>query len=128
MTIGWNPDQRTRVTDALRKFPYDSDRCAAAARLILPVAREVDEAAGGLMLTGHDGAPFILSKSPKPRSFSHHVLVEADGHRVDALTGEDGHDAGSYLEEFWQYPEFLRVEDVDVHTIDVGIQRDDQGL
>jgi hypothetical protein len=125
MTIGWNPDQRTRVIDALRKFPYDTDRCAAAARLILPVAREVDEGAGGLMITGLDGAPFILSESPKRRSFSHHVLVEADRHRVDAFTGEDGHDAGSYLQKFWQYPESLCVEDIDVYRIDVGIQHDE---
>ncbi len=126
MAIRWSEAQRAYVADVLKRFDYKSDRCAAAARGVLPVARQVDDKAVGLRLAASEGAPFILSKPPKSRQFYHHVLVEADAHRVDAFTGEDGFDADRYLERYWQHHEHLFVSEVDVETIDVGIQRGDE--
>jgi len=37
-------------------------------------------------------------------------------HPIDALTGAEGTPAGSYLNEHWEYPECLRVTQVDVFT------------
>lgn len=128
MTIRWNDDQRGRVSEALRRFPYDRDRCAAAARLVLPVGMEVDDRARGLQITGRWGAPFIFSKTPKRRQFYYHVLVEADAHRVDAFTGEDGCEADGYLAKHWDDAEYLKVEAIDVYKVDAGIQNEDEGL
>lgn len=39
-----------------------------------------------------------------------HFTVEVTAHCVDALTGVDGTETERYLEEHWQYPEFLALE------------------
>ena len=66
MTIRWNEDQRSRVSEALRRFPYTSDCCAAAARLVLPVGLEVDDGARGLQITGHWDNSANNSRNPDP--------------------------------------------------------------
>jgi hypothetical protein len=124
MAISWNDDQRALVERALHKYSWKGDRCAAAARAVLPVAKEIDRTAYGLLITGRDEAPFILTKEPKRRKFDYHVLVEAEEHRVDAITGADGWNAAEYLNRYWQYPKELNVEPVDVYTVDVGIEGD----
>ncbi len=43
---------------------------------------------------------------------------------MDALTGAGGHPAAAYVTEFWEHPETLRLSEVDVSTIDPGIQVD----
>lgn len=58
-----------------------------------------------------------------PYWFSH-TLVETRNHDVDALTGPEGHAAEAYLERYWHFHEQLDVREVDVETIDPGIEDD----
>jgi len=125
MAIGWDKRQREIVSDAFRRFPWTENRCAAAARAIFPVAVEVDARSRGLLLNAPHGARFIISKPPKKRYFDHHVLIEAQQHRVDAFTGEDGHDAASYVDTFWDFGHTLAVTEVDVQGVDPGIEQDE---
>lgn len=98
--------------------------CAAAARRVLPVARQVHPDAYGVQLLPTDAAPFLLTVTGH-RKFYHHVVVDVIDHRVDALTGTPGHPTHTYLNFYFQYPEAIREFAVDVDDVDPGIQSDE---
>lgn len=124
MAIPWNAAQRRKVSSALAKYPADSSKCAAAARQLLPVAKEVHPGAYGIQLLPAEPAPYLLTTGGH-RKWYHHVLVEVIEHRVDALTGPSGDPARQYLALRFQYPDDIRELEVDVESIDPGIQSDD---
>lgn len=124
MPIRWNTRQLREVQAALNKFHAGSSKCAAAARTILPLARELDANAQGIHLRPKDAAPYLLTRSGS-RKFFHHVVVDVTKHRVDALTGPPGHPSNSYLSAYFQHPDGIAEFPVDVNTIDPGIQSDD---
>lgn len=123
MAIRWNRMQFREVTAALQQFPAHSDKCAAAARRILPIARQLRDDARGIQLSPIDGAPYLLPIKGS-RKFYHHIVVEVVSHRVDALTGASGHPSSSYLATFFQYPDGIAETSIDVDSIDPGIQSD----
>ncbi len=100
--IRWKPDQEKRIAKILRRHPRTSDRCARAAKAILPVALEVDGAAHARVIEPV-GAVYVQPKDLDVR-WTHHVTVAVDAYHVDALTDPPGHDQATYLEHFFDEP------------------------
>lgn len=101
--IDWSRAQKSRVVRILTRHPPESNRCAKAARALLPIAQEVDGAAQALVIEAQD-AIYVQPKNVTSR-WLHHVTVSAAKHYVDALTGPDGHEQATYLEHFFNHPE-----------------------
>jgi len=95
---------------------------AALAREIHRIARPRDPDTRGLLISPRGAARFVVPKhTPRPL-WGSHTLTATVGHHVDALTGTGGTSANDYLEEHWEYPEHLNVQEVDVFEVDPGIQ------
>ena len=56
-----------------------------------------------------------------------HTLVETVGHDADALTGADGCPSEQYLEQHFQFHEFIQIREVDVFTVDTWIEEEEGG-
>lgn len=122
MGLPWLEQQRSEIEAAMRRFPAESGMCAPLARVVLTVARPGDPEAIGLQVQPRSAAPYILPKHAKVRCWYSHTLVRTQAHHVDALTGADGCEHQRYLEVHWQYPGELQFRDVDVFSVDAGIQ------
>lgn len=124
MAIDWRGNERDRVDDGIRRHPVASGRCAALARVVFAVGRERDETTRGRQIRPQkrSAARFVVPKVHQPPRWYSHTLVETHGHAIDAITGTDGCSAEIYLATHWEYCEQLEVHDVDVDTIDPGIQ------
>lgn len=109
--IRWKPDQQKRVAAALRRHPITSDRCAKAAKAILPTALEVDGTAHARVIEP-EGAVYVQLKGLDVR-WSHHVTVAVDAHYVDGLPGPSGHEQDTYLERFFHEPESHSIRPVE---------------
>lgn len=117
MAIPWSNVQRRRVSRELARLPPQSGRCQDAARGILPVAREVDPSACGILIKPAGRARYVLPKVALAGSpWRFHVTVQATQHYVDALTGADGTPIDSYFDEHWKYsePEAYEIAPVDL--------------
>lgn len=124
MAIDWTADERPRVETAVAAHPVKSGRCAALARVVFAVGCERDAETVGRHVRPRGAARFVVPKHPDARLWWSHTFVETHGHAVDALTGAGGHPADAYRAEFWEFPETLSWSEVDVSTIDPGIQVD----
>lgn len=115
--IVWQQHQRERIVDILDRHPPESNACVDAARQVLPIAREIDEEALTLVIKARGGRSglFICPVHPAGRRWRYHVTVHASMHRVDALTGADGHPAASYLDTYFQFPDELQVLPIEEH-------------
>jgi len=119
MTIQWSDLQRRQVKGVLDLYPLDSGECAQAARAIVPIARGLDQGARGRLIRPDPvvapRARFIVPRtlSPAPMWWNH-VTVEVTAHNVDGLPGVGGHEVATYLETWFEHPEALRIEDVDL--------------
>ncbi|MEK7270838.1 MAG: hypothetical protein AAB215_07875 [Planctomycetota bacterium] len=84
---------------------------------MLPIAREVDGAARARRCEPRHGR-FV---SPK-RLWLEHVTVLVRSHCVDALTGPDGEEEKSYLNNpaHWEYPDNLLWSDVPDDQLEVA--------
>lgn len=124
MAVPWNEDERARVEEGIRQHPVPSGRCAALARVVFMVGQERDAATRGRQVRPPrmSAARFVVPKVPHPPQWVSHTFVETHAHAVDALTGASGCPAAAYLETHWEYPDHLEVHDVDVETVDPGIQ------
>jgi hypothetical protein len=101
--IRWKLDQKKRVAAVLRRHPRTSDRCAKAAKGILPVARELDSTAHARIIEPED-AVYVQPKNLDVR-WVHHVTVAVAEDYVDALTDTPGHDQTTYLQHFFDEPQ-----------------------
>ena len=110
------------MDEAIKKHPIHSGRCAALARVVVAVGRDRDENARGRQIKPHSAARFVVPKGPLQPKWHSHTFGEAHQHAVDALTGTEGCSSEDYLRQHWEYPEYLEVRDVDVESIDPGIQ------
>ena len=106
MTVAWSDEQRNQVQDALTHHPLDSGQCAALARALLPVAVELDPGAHNVLLTPTSGRYLVLRD--RPRRWYYHATTAVANHRVDALTGADGHSATTYLPHYFLYDDTIR--------------------
>jgi hypothetical protein len=101
MAVMWTTAQREHVEDRLAARPLGASHwCVALAREILPIARERDIAARGLVIRPAFGLvryPTMRSRNRAAPPWFHHVTVAVDGHGVDALTGANGTDLAAYL-------------------------------
>lgn len=113
---------------AIRRFPVSSGKCAALARVVVTVGRERDEKAGGRQVRPRtlSAARYVVPKLSSPPLWGSHTFGVAHEHAVDALTGADGCAVTEYLREHWEYWEHVEVHDVDVETVDPGIQDEQQ--
>ncbi len=102
--IPWAPQQRNAVAAILDAHPAVSGRCAQAARALLTTAIQLDRRAHAVVVEPASPAIYVLAKGLAVRWF-HHVTVDVAVHRVDALTGPDGHPRTSYLRPYFEHPE-----------------------
>ena len=112
--LPWSPSQHRSVEQTLLEHPASSGRCAIAARAILPPAAALDSRATALLIQPMEGEGIYL-ETARPYGGSpwfHHVTVETLAHRVDAMTGADGHDAADYLTTFFHHASVLSVRPV----------------
>jgi hypothetical protein len=121
MAIDWEPDERAEIEQGIAKYPPESKRCAALARLVHPKARRRDEQTRGLQIRPLH-APWIVLDRDAPRIWASHTLIETQGHNVDALTGADGCASERYLGSHFLFPDKIQVEEVDVFSIDTWIE------
>ena len=68
-------------------------------------------------------ARFLVPKKPHIPYWGAHTYVETLEHAVDAVTGPDGYEAASYVNDHWHWNDRLyeKVE-IDVATVDPGIE------
>lgn len=120
MSIAWDDTQGATVGASLAKYPMTSHRCADAAREILPVARQRDEAAAALLVEPlHPMARYVLPKHNPSPEWYHHVLVRLEDHGLDAMTGVPGHPYDTYLATYFVAPAAHRVSPVDLSRGDL---------
>jgi len=122
VSLSWHDPDKETIEQALRRFPAESGMCAPLARVVLSVARPIDAAATGLQVKPKTPARYILPKHPRVSVWYSHTLVRTREHHVDALTGAGGCEHDIYLQTHWNYPEALRLNSVDVNTVDAGVQ------
>lgn len=124
MAIEWVNEERSRVAAAMDLYPVSSGRCARLARIVYGVAQPRDATTRGLQILPPTAARFVIPKhDPNPQWISH-TLVETMEHRVDALTGTDGTVAANYMAKHWEYCDYLRVQEVDVFSVDPEIEEE----
>ncbi len=113
MTVGWPGRDRSTVQVILDEHPFDSGRCADAAREVLPIAQALDPGARAMKLEPASPARYLLPLNIQlERNYYHHVTVRVVQHHVDALTGADGTPEDVYLVAYWQYPNALAWSEV----------------
>lgn len=121
MPVPWNEQQRTRVEGAFTKHPLGNNGCADAAREVVVVAREIDDASRGRIIRSRLlGAKCVLPRTFRPHPYwTHHVTVAVTDHCVDGLTGSPGEPAETYLSRHFDRPELHVIEDVDLDRDDL---------
>ncbi|MFO0763010.1 MAG: hypothetical protein U0359_41625 [Byssovorax sp.] len=124
MTIAWEPDDQRRIEAGIERYPAESNRCAALARIVYAVAQPRDERTRGIQITP-SAAPWLVLRKPLRRQWGSHTLIETQEHRVDALTGAGGCPAAEYLEAHFKFAQALIVRDVDVNTVDPWIEQEE---
>lgn len=123
MPVNWTDEERSDVDLAIARHPLESGRCAALARAVFAVGVRRDErTAGRQVRPRHSAARFVLPRKPLRRHWGTHTFAETHRHAVDALTKTDGCPADEYLGAHWQYPDALAIYEVDLETIDPGIE------
>ena len=110
--LSWTPLQRAAVDRTLHEHPPESGRCAQAARAVLPHATELDADASALVIEPTEGIYVETVHGHGGQPWFHHVTVGADEHRVDAMTGVDGHPAASYMGKYFRHTDALSVRTV----------------
>jgi len=98
--------------------------CAVVARAVLPIAVQRDHLA-------HTREVYDPSGSRRKRTSRgdwvyHHVLVAVEMHFLDAYTKTQGCPYKLYLNQHWQYGEYLATKAVSELLYDAGIEDDDE--
>ncbi len=122
MSVDWTAAERSEVEAAIERYPIESARCAALARVVSVVGQRRDARTRGWQLRPRGAARYVVPRVPNPPVWFSHTFVETHGHAVDALTGADGCERPHYLVAHWQHPEVLAEHPVDVSEVDPGIE------
>jgi hypothetical protein len=122
VTVPWEENERAEVSAALTRFPIESGKCAALARVVTRVGLARDPQTRARLITPRSAARFVVPKLPRPPIWASHTFAETHGHAVDALTAIDGCPAGEYLARHWEHVDALSVATVAPDDIDPGIQ------
>lgn len=115
MAVPWSPTLARQVHELVADYAV-SDPCAELSRRLLPMAREQDPDALGLVVRANTAQ--VRYPVVKPRGtrlwWFYHVTVHVDQHCVDALTGASGTPDTLYFEtHFDNQPGDLRFDDSD---------------
>lgn len=124
--IDWTEEEREAVEQGLRTHPMASGRCTALARIVYAVAKPRDPGARGIHLKPREAARWLVPKKSGVPYWHTHTFVETQEHSVDAVTGQDGYPARTYVADHWHFHESLDAREIDVATIDPGIQDEEQ--
>lgn len=122
VSVKWTKDEHHKVAQAIADHGLESRRCAAVARVVYGVAKPKDAAARGIQMQAPPGARWMIPKKPRIPQWNSHTYVETQEHAVDAVTGPDGYAAATYRTEHWNWSETFVVCEVDVATVDPGIE------
>lgn len=124
MAVEWTKAERTQVDEAMRRYPVASGLCAALARAVYRTGTERDSTTRARQVRPpkNSAARYVVPKLNEPPRWVSHTFVETHAHAVDALTGPDGCARESYVETHWEYADHLEIHDVDVESVDPGIQ------
>lgn len=122
MAIDWNDEERAVVEQGINDHGIRSGRCTALARIVFRVALPRDPETRGVHLKPKAPVRRLVSKKDGIPLWFSHTLVETQAHRVDAITGADGYPSEQYLDQCWHDHHTFEVLEIDVSTIDPGIQ------
>ena len=122
MAIDWTERERAIIVQGIANHGLRTGRCAALARIVYGIAKPRDPNTRGLHLRPAPGARWLVPKAPHVPYWGSHTYVETENHAVDAIAGPDGHSAECFLQDHWEFWKTMRVSEVDVATIDPGIQ------
>ncbi|MRG96490.1 hypothetical protein [Polyangium spumosum] len=123
MAIDWTDEERKKVEAGIAKHGLRTGRCAALARIVHPVAQQKDPKACAIRMRPPKGATWLVPKASSIPSWKGHVYVETREHAVDAVTGSKGYSPSStYVNDHWDFAEWMRIDEVDPATVDPGIQ------
>ncbi len=123
MAVDWSEAEHRAVANGIQKFGIHSGMCAALARVVYAIAVEGKRDARGVQLKCKKPVRYLLPKKPHVPRWGAHTYVETQEHAVDAVTGPDGYQAASYVNDYWHWDDksYEQVE-VDVATVDPGIE------
>ncbi|MCB9760483.1 MAG: hypothetical protein H6739_11645 [Alphaproteobacteria bacterium] len=116
MSVDWPPDKAEQIDSLIDAHPVESGRCASLARSILPIAREQDADAQGVIVKANAAQTRYPCMKPRIHGvwWFHHVTLGVEGHFVDALTGTQGTERAHYLTtHFSNAPGELRFDESD---------------
>jgi hypothetical protein len=122
MAINWLEPELAAVQQAINANPIASGRCAILARKIRHIGSVRDNTTQGLQILPTSAARYLAARHPHAKRWAYHVLVSTHAHYVDAMTGAAGSDPARYLSNYFDYPDQLQVQAVDVTTIDPHLQ------
>ncbi len=106
MAVKWKVHQALKVTQILKDYPPKSNRCETAAKLILPIAQQVDGSSRALKIKPAGRARYVLPKEPLDGEWwRYHVVTEVTEHYVDALTRTPGTLSVDYFAKHYQVTE-----------------------
>jgi hypothetical protein len=121
--VDWTESERREIADGIRKYDIRSGMCAALARVVHRVAKTGARETRGLQLRCRKAVRFLVPKKPHIPHWGSHTYVETGEHAVDAVTGPDGYEAASYVNDHWHWNEkFYEQVEVDVAAVDPGIE------
>lgn len=106
MAVAWKVLQAPRVTKILNDHPPKSGRCETAAKLILPIAKQVDGSSRAVKIKPAGRARYVLPNEPLDGEWwRYHVVTEVTEHYVDALTRTPGTLIDDYFATHYQVTE-----------------------
>lgn len=124
MPVAWKPKSvKVKVQDVLDEHDATSDRCETAAKEIFDLACERHAVGFGLLLPVPEAGPVVSHRKKvriaahtvdkeKRYYWYHHVCVTLQDHCVCALTTAEGHPRLTYLDTYFEYPEYTHFEDI----------------
>jgi hypothetical protein len=126
--VEWTESERREIADGIRKYDIRSGMCAALARIVHRVAKTGARDARGLQLRCKKAVRFLVPRKPHIPHWGSHTYVETGEHAVDAVTGPEGYEAASYVNDHWHWNEkFYEQIEVDVAAVDPGIEDSGDG-
>jgi len=98
MAVDWSTTERDRLHALIQAHPVDSSACAELGRKVVPIGRERDANAHGVVIRPNTRLVRLLKpRHPNVEWWFNHVTVAVLEHGVDALAGVEGTPMDEYM-------------------------------
>ncbi|MEZ4298914.1 MAG: hypothetical protein R3B70_28450 [Polyangiaceae bacterium] len=123
MAVNWTDAEYREVAAGIEKYGIHTGMCAALARVVHRIAITGDPGARGVQLRCKKPVRYLVPKKPHVPYWGAHTYVETREHAVDSVTGPNGYQAASYVDDHWYWNDRLYEQvEIDVTTVDPGIE------